>query len=374
MKKKSNKIIIIIFVMFILAVNILNILTPDKTFSETENRMLSQFPKINFKNITSGKFTKKFESYITDQFMLRDFWVSAKSDVERLMLKNKNNGIFFGKDGFLLEDFNRPNETLDKNIDTINNFSEKIPNFKTYLLLAPNSVKIYEDKLPMFSSPYDQFKVIQYIKENMNENIDFIDIYNVLNSKKDEYIYFRTDHHWTMRGAYYAYEALSNKIGIKPYDLKHFTSEIVSDSFYGTYYSKGNNRHISPDYIEIFKLKLDIDYKVHWLDNDLQSDSLYEYKHLDTKDKYSVFLDGNHSLMTIKTNIKNDKKIVVFKDSYSHSFIPFLANHYEEIHVIDLRYYKLNLYEYINENEINEGLFLYNVSTFCDDNNIGWLK
>lgn len=374
MKKKSNKIIIIIFVMFILAVNILNILTPDKTFSETENRMLSQFPKISMKNITSGKFTKKFESYITDQFMLRDFWVSAKSDVERLILKNKNNGIFFGKDEFLLEDFNKPNETLDKNINTINNFSKKIPNFKTYLLLAPNSVKIYEDKLPKFSTPYDQFKVIQYIKENMNENIDFIDIYNVLNSKKNEYIYFKTDHHWTMRGAYYAYEALSNKIGIKPYDLKHFNSEIVSDSFYGTYYSKANNRHISPDYIEIFKPKFDMDYKVHWLDNDLESDSLYEYKHLDTKDKYSVFLDGNHSLMTIKTSVENNKKIVVFKDSYSHSFIPFLANHYEEIHVIDLRYYKLNLYEYINENEINEGLFLYNVKNFCDDNNIGWLR
>jgi hypothetical protein len=362
------------FIIFLFGINILNIMTPDKEFSEFENRMLSKMPKVNFKNILSGRFTDKFEKYVTDQFVYREFWVSIKSDIERLTLKNENKGIFFGRDGYLLEHYKKPEELLEENINSINTFSDKLPKVSTYLLLVPNSVKIYEDKLPLFAAPYDQLEVINNVKENLNGDIKFADVYNLLQSKKDEYIYFKTDHHWTMRGAYYAYQALAKQLGIESYTMEDFNSEMVTDSFYGTYYSKANNRHIAPDFIEIFKPKFDVEYELNFHDENRVMDSLYETEHLETKDKYSVFLDGNHSLMTIKTNVKNNKKLVILKDSYSHCFIPFLANHYEEIHVIDLRYYKLSIYDYIKEHGIREALFLYNVSTFSSDENIKLLK
>lgn len=373
MIKSFNKIIVAMFVLFILSINILNIFTSDKVFSESENRMLTQAPKFSMKNLLSGKFTGKFEEYITDQFPLRDFWVSIKSDGEKFTLKTQNNGIFFGKDGYLLENYKRPNEQLIENIKSINTFSNKIPNFSTYFLLVPNSVKIYEDKLPLFASPYDQLETINKVKESLSENVNFIDVYERLNSKKDEYIYYKTDHHWTMRGAYYAYQSLAKELDITPYSINDFDLEVVSNSFYGTFYSQSNNRQVSPDSIEIFKPKFDIEYKIDYKDNNKSSDSLYEYSYLDKKDKYSMFLDGNHALLTIKSNINNGKKLVIFKDSYSHCFIPFLANHYEEIHVIDLRYYKLSIYDYLQEHEIKEALFLYNVTTFSDDTNIGYL-
>lgn len=374
MLKNSNKIIISIFILFILSINILNICIPDRSFSELENRMLAQKPKFTVKGLISGRFTRKFEEYVTDQFAFRDFWVGIKSDAERLTLKTINNGIFFGNDGYLLEDYKKSDQQLIENIKFINNFASRLPNVSTYLLLAPNSVKIYEDKLPPFASPYDQLKAIEKVKDGLDSDIAFVDAYDILKNMKDEYIYFKTDHHWTMRGAYYAYRELAKIIGVKPYDLKDFTSEIVSDNFYGTFYSKANNRHLAPDVIEILKSDSDIKYEIYYADEDRYTDTLYDLKHLDKKDKYSVFLGGNHSLMTIKTNVKNNKKIVIFKDSYSHCFIPFLANHYEEIHVIDLRYYKLDAYKYIEEHDIKEALFIYSVSNFTTDENIKWLR
>lgn len=374
MNKISNKIITIVFIFFLIIINILNVVIPDRQFSEFENRMLTQAPKISLNNIISGRFTKKFEEYITDQFPFRDFWVAVKSDIERLSLKTSNNGIYFCEDGYLLEDYKRTNEQLLSNINSINTFSKAVPNIKTYFLLAPNSVKVYEDKLPLFASPYNQLKTIEKVEEQLYENVNFINAYPEMINKKDEYIYFKTDHHWTMRGAYYAYKELSNKLDVKAYSINDFNSVIIDKSFYGTFYSKANNRHILPDSIEILTPKFDNKYKVEYIDTDKSSDSLYEYSHLDKKDKYSIFLDGNHALMTINTNIKNRKKLVIFKDSYAHSLIPFLVNHYEEIHVIDLRYYKLNVYDYIKQNNISEALFLYNINNFSEDESIKLLE
>ncbi|QEK13635.1 hypothetical protein FQB35_08600 [Crassaminicella thermophila] len=364
----------IMFITFLFGIFVLNLITPDNSFSESENRMLAQLPKFKIKNIISGRFTERFEIYVSDQFVFKNFWVSIKSDMERLSKRGKNNGIYFGKDGYLLEDYKKANEQLRKNIESINIFANKLPNISMYLLVVPNSVKIYEDKLPIFSSPYNQLNSIKYIKKNINQRVTFIDVYDRLKDKKDEYIYFRTDHHWTMRGAYYAYEVLSNYLGIKPYGMNDFHSEMVSDAFYGTLYSKANNRHIVPDSIEIFKPLFDIKYEVFYLDDNEYTDTLYEFKHLDKKDKYAMFLDGNHSLVKIKTSVKNNKKIAIIKDSYAHCFIPFLVNHYEEIHVIDLRYYKMDVYNYIKDHKIKEVLFLYNLAMFSADENMHCLK
>lgn len=374
MEKLNNKVLVILFCVFIFTINILNMLIPDRAFSETENRFLAEVPRFNIKSLLSGEFTSDFETYVSDQFIFKDYWVALKSDVERLSLKKENNGVFFGRDGYLLEDFKEPGERINNNLQQINYFINKLPNISIYLLLVPNSVKIYEDKLPLFAQCYDQLKIIEKAKDSLDEEGIFIDVYENLNNKKDQYIYFKTDHHWTMRGAYYGYKKYCNVIGITPYDFDNYIVEEVDNNFYGTFYSKTSNRYIEADKIELFEPKVNISYEVKYSDKEAVSDTLYELKHLDKRDKYSMFLDGNHPLLKIKSSVNNNKRIVIFKDSYANVFIPFLVNHYEEIHVIDLRYYKLNPYEYIEENNINEALFLYNVSTFSKETNLSWLK
>src|SRR5699024_4134040 len=95
---------------------------------------------------------------------------------------------------------------------------------------------------------------------------------------------------------------------------------------------------------------------------------------LNTKDQYRFFLDGNHRIVTIEANAKNDDKLVVIKDSYAHAFVPFLAAHFSEIHVLDLRYFSESVTADIELYSIRDALFLYNIQSFSSDKNLIWLK
>ncbi|WP_113674596.1 DHHW family protein [Vallitalea guaymasensis] len=367
MNRKSSITIIAMFIVFVVTINVLNLVTEDKHFSEAENRILAKQPSLTWKSIKNGRFTQRFEDYVTDQFIFRDFWVGLKSDSERLLLKQDNNDVFFGKDDYLLEDFIKPKEEIiDRNIANINYYASKLKDMKTYVLFPPTSIKVNENRLPPFATPYDELLTINKMKNNLL-NVDFVDVYQSLKDKNDQYLYFRTDHHWTMRGAYYAYEVLGKEMGIKPIPMNEFDTKIVTEEFYGTLYSKANNYHIKPDYIEVFTPAHKTNVQVDYVSENKSSNSLYEEKHLDTKDKYSYFLDGNHPIVTIKSDVSNGRKLMIFKNSYAHCLIPFLANHYEEIHILDLRFYKMNVYDYISEKNITETLFLYDILNFSKD-------
>lgn len=159
-------------------------------------------------------------------------------------------------------------------------------------------------------------------------------------------------------------------IGEQAYHLEDFNIKQVSDSFYGTYYSKANNHHLQPDSMDIFIPKTDVSFSVSLNGEEVSLDGLYDYNYLNQKDKYSMFLGGNQPLTIVKSSINNGRKLVVFKDSYAHSLVPFLALHFEEIHLIDLRYFNMNPYEYIRDESFDQALFLYNLSTFGSEPNL----
>lgn len=372
--KLVNKIIATFFLIFITCLLLLNIVTPDQKFSEHENRMLMQMPKLSFDRIISGKFMEEFEQYIKDQFVWKKNWLSLKTTTERLLQKQENNGVYFGKGNFLFEQLEKPNEQFERNINSVNLFAEQFKQMKTYFLLVPTSMEIYQEKLPKFAPTISQLDILTEVISYLDPSIKLIHVNENLVNHKDENIYFRSDHHWTMRGAYYAYLKAAHEMGFQPYTVEDFNIEIVSKSFHGTLYSKANAYHIPPDNIEVFKPKFHINYDVKIENEPTISHTLYEPSYLNEKDQYSYFLNGNNSLVTIHTNIHNRKKLAVIKDSYAHVFIPFIANHYEEIHVIDLRYYHDNIYNYLNEHNIYETLFLYNIKNFMDDPSLTRLR
>ncbi|WP_027624404.1 DHHW family protein [Clostridium lundense] len=348
-----------------------SIITPDKTFSQSENRPLEQKPKFSLHSLVKGKFISNFEKYIADQFPFRDFWIGVKSEGERTLGKKENNEVYLGKDNYLIQKFKKPeNDSLNNRVKAINSFDLSNPHMNKYFMLVPNSIKILENKLPSYAPNTDQLAYIDKIKKGLNKNIKFIDIYNTLYSKKNEYIFYKTDHHWTSKGAYYSYEKTGEYMGFVPHNNNYFNVKKVTDSFYGSLYSKSGFRHLTPDSIEIYLPKENDVQSVYYSDTNKKFNSIYFMDNLDKKDKYTIFLNGNHPLVKINTNVKNNKKLLVIKDSYANCFIPFLMGHYSEIYMVDLRYYNEDINTLIKDNNIDNSLILYNVNTFFEDESI----
>ncbi|MBS4217455.1 hypothetical protein KHA96_03905 [Bacillus sp. FJAT-49711] len=370
----TDKIIVTMFVCFLGMICILHMMTRDTTFSEQENRILEKKPTLSLKNVLTGKFMDQYELYISDQFAWKKSWLQIKAVSEKAMLKQESNGIYFGKDGFLFERFKEPQDQLNKNIEYISNFAEKNKHLDYYMLLAPTSVEIYKEKLPIFGQSYSQKEVLDDIQKKLLHSIEFITVTDALIDHKNEPIYFKTDHHWTMQGAYYAYTQAAQTFGFEPYSIDDFNIEMLSNDFYGTFASKVVGHRVEPDKIEMFEPLKHTTYSVQFNDKNEISNSLFARSFLKKKDQYSFFLNGNHSLVTIKSSVKNGRKLAVMKDSYAHVFIPFLANHFEEIYVIDLRYFHHDINDFIWENSVKEVLFLYNVVNFSTDTSLIWLK
>lgn len=365
----AKKILSLLFIVFIVTVSLSNIFADDIAFSEQENRILSQKPQLKIKSLFSGKYMSDFETYLSDQFIGKTIWISIKAMAEQMILKKELNGIYIGDDGYLFEKYKKPDEQFERNLQYVAQFAD---GRNVSLLLVPTSIEMYQERLPLFAPTYSQEKVVQSV-DKLSAKINFISTFQTLKEHKDELIYFKTDHHWTMRGAYYAYKEAAKILGFTPYALDDFQVETVSKNFLGTYAAKALEPGIQPDNIEVYKPTFLTAYKVRYEDKNQASDSLYHWDSLEKRDQYSLFLNGNHSLVTIQSHVKNRKKLVVIKDSYAHAFIPFLANHYEEIHILDLRYFHASLKQYLQENELNDILLLYNIPNFTVDSNLIWL-
>jgi len=354
---------------YIATIVFLNLITPNKMFSETENRMLEQKPTFSLESLFQGKFTKDYETFISDQFIFRNMWIGLKSDSERALLKNESNGVYLSKNDCLIQAFIKPDsESFMKKIDSINEIAAGVPDLKKYFMLVPNAAEIFKNKLPAYAPNDSEKLIIGQTKKYLNESIRFVDVTNALDSKKDEYIFYKTDHHWTSKGAFYAYSELSRYMGFTAHDEGFFNIEkVVDDDFYGSLSSRSGYQGLKADSIELYIPKKEEKCLVEYIDEHKVTNSIYNMESLKMKDKYGVFFGGNHGLIKITTNTIGDQNLLVVKDSYANSLIPFLTGNYSEIYVVDLRYYEDDLNDLIKKNKINELLILYNVNTLYNE-------
>ena len=213
MNKTFNKIFFSVFVVFWLLVALINVITPYKEFSENENKYFSKFPSFSFEGIINGEYMHKVENYINEQFLLRDNWISIQSVLEYGSGKRENNGVYIGKNA-LFEKISQPEDKkVDANIDAINYFVEqtKIP---TKIMLVPSASDVQTDSLPSFADTWSQKELIDFVYEKTTA--DGISVYETLNEHKNEYIYYRTDHHWTTYGSYLGYVEYCKALGLTP--------------------------------------------------------------------------------------------------------------------------------------------------------------
>lgn len=355
---------------FVLLFAFVFLISEKQEFSEGENRYLEKFPEFTFSSLKEGKYTEKLQSYLSDHFPLRNLFMGLKAETEIALGKREIGGVYIAKDGYLIEDYAAPKNT-DKIVGQFEKFAKSLESAEVSLMLAPTAITIYKEKLPALAPVRSQMQT----RDEIYGRLDFstIDCYDALmGAKKDNELYYRTDHHWTGYGAYAAYTAYCEAREIEPLPLERFEITEVSTDFKGTIYSKLNDAKIKADTITIFE-NPENRLTVYYEDKKETADSLYNFEYLDKKDKYSMFLNNIHPFIEITNETADsDKELAVVKDSYANCLVPFLVNHYRKVYVFDTRYYKGGPSKFINENrQITDVLLLYNMNTLDNDTGIG---
>lgn len=369
MNKKALWAEALIFLAFIGAFFILNLVLPDRQFSEQENRYLQMRPEFSFKSLFSGDYTSKFETYTTDQFTFRDEWITLKAASELALGKQENNDVHLCENGTLIEGFKRPeNSVLDSNMSALNSLVGNT-DAKVYFALIPDKSDLYASLLPKNAPNDSEKEVIDYCYGQSNATN--VDMYSALSANTDEYIFYRTDHHWTSLGAYYGLSALAESMGLPCPALDSYTDRhVVSEEFYGTTWSSSGFSWVDPDTMEIFVNAPESLKVTSYPQGSPVEGKLYDFSFLEKKDKYSMFMGGNCPMHVIETGNEDKPSLLILRDSYTDSLIPFLLDDFSEIHVLDLRYYRASLKAYIEQNDFDNVLVCYSVSNFCSDSNI----
>lgn len=362
--------ITILFLGFIFGIAGANLCKKDAEYSEMENRMLAQRPELSLSDIVSGKFMEEYETYVTDQFVGRDAFVSMKSACERVLGKKINNGVYYAQDGYLIEQFASVEEELtDRNVEAIGRFAQEA-SAEVMLALIPGSAQINRDKLDADAPELDQKEIIQNIYRRAGEyGVTTIDMYDTLWEHREEELFYRTDHHWTSLGAYYGYLAYAQETWLTPVELERYSETVRSEEFYGTLYSKAGAFWIAPDRISTYVADENIE--VEHIEGEASAVSgLYDLEKLSGKDKYAMFLGGNQPLAVIRTSKQDQPRLLIIRDSFSDSLAPFLTEHYSEIYLWDFRYNRESVADFIKENQVEKVLICYSLDNFSEDTNI----
>lgn len=349
----------------ILLVTLFGLLTKDRVFSPNENRNLAQRPKITFSAIVDGSYLSDLSTYYADQFPGRDSWLSIQLWLNKLMGSKEAGGVYLCKDNYLMQIPAAPNEeALKKNLTDMEAFAEAYPEVNMVAAIIPNAVTVYEDKLPKNAPVRDQREDMKRLDSALTK-VKFVNVTDTLCAKNTEELFYRTDHHWTSLAAAYSFEKIAPALNLKVPALSEYVRYTVSDSFEGTLSSKSGSHKVT-DKVEIFVPKTNVEYFVQRPDTEAVC-SMYNREALNGKDHYMVFFGGNHPRVDIGTTAETQKNLLVFKDSYANCFIQFLYPYYENITVVDPRYYYDNVETIMKNGGITDVLFLYNLDTFLSD-------
>lgn len=359
---KVQKLNCVLFLTLIGSLTVANLAAPKKTFSENENRTLASFPAFSL----SSEFSDQFEQWFSDHFVARDFWIEGKAAIKKGTGFLENNGVYWVRNERLTSVFQTVDEEqLSRNIESLNAFTET-NQIQAHLILVPTASYSEESLLPAGAYQVNQPEVISRIYARISR-MNCVNLSDTLKNRPDAY--FRTDHHWNEKGAYLGYEAVArNVLGKEP---NPFTYTEAASEFSGTMLSRSGSFWFPKD--QIIQMRPDFDLQVRVRIGDgPEKNSLFFTEHLSKKDKYPYYVDGNHPYVHIQTNVSNGRKALLIKDSFAHILLPYLASEYEELEVVDLRYYHSPVSDLLKDHQ--DVYFIYSLDQFCSDTNLIYLR
>lgn len=401
----------------------LSLIDTDEYISVSEKRTLAAKPMFTFSEFFKGKWATNFEDYYSDNFPLRESFISMSKKIETVFTRfstNENDSVIikveknnddFGGEALVtvketttatqkvtekesttqgvtlasnnkniaddksatitssiliankraMELFGYTDSTLKNYSGLINNIANSIgENANVYSMVVPTSIEFYGTKQYRTGS-HSQRDAITKLYNMMNSNVKTVDAYSVLAKNTDKYLYFRTDHHWTQRGAYCAYTAFCNLKGIAPRTLESYEKKgVIPGDFLGTLYNQTKSEVLrnNPDYVEYFSPE-GVEGKIYQTVDMTNPMSFYIVaRSVNSTNKYLAFIAGDQPLEKITTQNKNGKKIIVLKESFGNAFVPFLCNDYEEIYVLDPRKLTFDLNDFVVKHEIDDVMLI----------------
>ena len=348
---------------------VLSLVTPDRGFSDSENRKLAQAPAFSWSALADGSYFDDLGSYLADQFPGRDGWITMNLAMNRFFGQKEASGVYLCRDDYLMQAPGTPDEeNLARNLAAVNAFAAAHPELTMTMSVVPNAVTVHADKLPANAPVRDQAADLQAISAALT-GVEFVDVTKALTDHSSEYLFYRTDHHWTSLGAYYAFADLAEALDIDAPALTDYTIYPVSTTFQGTLSSRSGS-HSARDQVDVYAANTDIDYYVTYVDSQKRVASMYDRSALEKKDHYTVFFGGNYARVDLTTTADTERNLLLLKDSYANCFVQFLYPYFDHIIMVDPRYYYDNPENLISSQAVTDVLYLYNADTFLSDSSL----
>lgn len=410
-RKKYMRITVRVFTSVLLIVGFIGLLIPLRPkVSDVEKRELTHFPKPTWETFTNGEFFNGISTWYADTFPFRESLTSANAKVKKLYGitteeihgdavqgdeipdpdaeltstpipsatptpepdatihdEPEKAGTIYVVDnrGFEIYGFSR--DGADGYINMINTAAAQLKDVATvYDILVPTSIAVNLDeenqKKINSSSQEDTFA---YIYGHLDPSIVQVPVLDVLKKHNSEYLYFKTDHHWTADGAYYAYQELMNAKGVTPSPLSAYT-KTEFDGFVGTFYSYSDMSDTlknNPDTVVAYTPSCNDMTYTDSKGEEHKWNVVADATDYSEGSKYYCFIGGDQPYSKIENpNITDGSSCVVIKESYGNAFVPFLVNSYQTVHVVDYRYYTGNLIDLVKENNVQDVIYINNAN------------
>lgn len=358
--ERDGLILIIVLSAFIVTMSLLIFILPRPRTSEKENRVLAELPALSQRSVIDGSFTRGIADFYADRIPFRDGLITLRSTAELFALRRETGGVIVASEGYLVDRLEYGDggyANIEANLDAVDRFAS-VSGIETHVAVIPNAVNVLGRVLPALYSTERADAVYSYLPKESRQ------LCRALKDRSDrgEYVWYRTDHHFTSLGAYYTYRELGRMLGYEPYPIDFFDTEDVSCSFLGTSYSSAGLPPMIPDTVTLFRYEGDENFTVTYGDTVMKG--FYDMSRLDSKDKYAVFLGGNHALTSVRLDEGDRETLVIVKDSFSHALAPFLALHFD-LKLVDLRYYSSSVLKLCRETGCEKVLVLCGVDTLA---------
>ena len=360
-QKRTDIITIVLFCGFLAVMAVLYLFAPKDDFSENEKRYLSEFPTLQWDTLASGDWGTDVETYLADHIPGRNFFVGLNAYFDLFTGRQAGKDIQLSGDRLVEAPVEWDESAAQRNMSILQSLTETTGQ-ELDLMIVPSAG--WASGL----SGYTDEAQIADIYALAGDGIRTMDTVSPFRNQSE--LYFKTDHHWNSAGAYAAYNAYMAQRGRDCPAADEFTQEIAGQ-FQGSTYSRSALWLTDAEDLVLWHSGSTL--TVTNGESKTVHDGVFYRERLDEADKYTVFLDGNHSIVRIQ-NPDATGKLLVIRDSYANLLGCFLAESYEEVVLIDLRYYKQPVSQLIAEEGFDNILVCYSLSNFLTDTNLIWLK